>query len=292
MRRLWLELIGYNSAINLNGESNIIDHLSFLTDSATALRLERLSNSVTITDLSGLGFEMDVSSSYVDPFGYVTTREHIAQPAVAGVVNLKSKGVNTPYTAFNDLAAILDSYSVRLRYAPRGESYDNAYLMDGAVTKLLKGEIKAARIASAFEFRGAEPFYQIFNRDEQTLAANTALAVKPSRGELSGFRNSFRLTMTMTGTPSSNFGARIYHRNGYPAAVLELNKTLSRGDVLVWSSDPEDPKVTINGVDQLYLGAVDISQEVFPSITGSDLLFVAGDDMEISMEFKTFRRAV
>lgn len=295
MRKFWLELVGIDSAISLSGGEAIIG--AEIATSTTALYLTRTSNAIVLTEPSGLGFEMHSPASAVG-MGYVDTHDELMQPHFAGMLNFKRRGSLDPYGSYSSFMRLIDMYPTRLRYDPTGSGYDNAYLLPGKITKLTKSEIKASRLAVGMEFSASEPFYKLARKDNSdgtpiTLAANTALSIAPRVGELSGYKNAFTATITLDAVPSAYFSARIYHSgSGQPVAVLDINKILSRNDVIVWSSDPVNPRVTVNGVDQISARVVDLGEEIFPSLSGTDLLFATDIATKIKLEYKGYRRSV
>lgn len=295
MRKFWLELEGIDSAIDLNGGEAIIG--AEIATSTTALYLARTSKAIVLTEPSGLGFEMHSSASAVG-MGYVDTHDELVQPRVAGMLNFKCRGSLDPYESYSAFTRLIDKYPTRLRYNPTGNGYDNAYLLPGKVTKLTKSEIKASRLAVGMEFAASEPFYRTARKDNPdgtpiTLAANTALSIVPRVGELSGYKNAFTATITLDAVPSAYFSAQIYHSgSGQPVAVLDINKILARNDVIVWSSDPVNPRVTVNGVDQISARVVDLGEEIFPSLTNEDLLFASDVATKVKFEYKGYRRSV
>lgn len=295
MRKFWLELEGIDSAIDLNGGEAIIG--AGVVTSTTALYLTRTSNAIVLTEPSGLGFEMYSSASAVG-MGYVDTHDELVQPRFAGMLNFKRRGSADPYASYSAFTRLVDMYPARLRYDPTGSGYDNAYLLPGKVSKLTKSEIQASRLAVGMEFSASEPFYKLARKDNSdgtpiTLAANTALSIAPRVGEFSGYKNAFTATITIDAAPSAYFSARIYHSgSGQPVAVLDINKILSRNDVIVWSSDPVNPRVTVNGVDQISARVVDLGEEIFPSLSGTDLLFASDVATRVKFEYKGYRRSV
>lgn len=291
MRKLWLEIPEISSAISLSGDANV-NGASLA--SADYLRILRLDNGIKATELSGFGYEANTSASYVDPFGYVETRNEPAQVSVAGVLNFLSSDELDAYARFDAFVRIVEGRTVRLRYDPFGGAYANAYLLDGGITKLLKGEKNASRLACGFEFRGGERFYKIASKAESTVAASTAYNVTPTSGELSNYRNAFTYTIKLNAAPSTIFAAHIYHNtSGFPVAQLEINETLAKDDVIVWSSDPENPRVTVNGNDQIIAGKVRLDKKLFSSVAGSDLRYACSTAAtKVTCEYKAYHWSV
>ena len=290
MRKLWLELVGLDSFICLTGPESVVDTTKL--DNNQQQYLNSINGIIRATDLAGFGYEANTSASYVEPFGFVETKNEIAQPAISGNLNFIRPApfsAGAPYGYYKNFVKLVQGRKLRLIYAPQEETLDKAFRLDGSLTKLMKGEIKASRLQCPFEFRGTSPFYLEALKTWATIAANTALDINPRAGMLSDYRNAFTATIEINDTPSSNFSARIYHNtNGYSVAVLDLQKTLNQGDVVVWSSDPENPRVTVNGVDQIIAGKVNLSNDVFPSITGSDLRFATDIAVKVKFEYKAY----
>ena len=291
MRKLWLEIPEINSAISLSGEESIN---GTEIGSVDGLYLTRLSGGVKTTDLAGLGYAANTGYSFVEPFGYVETKNEIEQPAVSGNINLLSSAGIDAYARFTAFVRLVQGRKLRLRYSPTGGSYASAAYMDGALTKFLKTEKSASRLVCPFEFRGTAPFYTLATKAEATLAANAVLNISPTSGELSNYRNAFTLTIAINqSTPTTPLIAQIYHYNtGAPVAQLELNAALAKNDVIVWSSDPENPRVTLNGSDQIFAGAVNLGKKVFDSVTGSDLRFTANNAVKVTTEYKAYNWSV
>ena len=291
MRKLWLEIPEISSAISLSGEESIN---GTEIGSVDGLYLTRLSGAVKTTDLAGLGYAANTGYSFVEPFGYVETKNEIEQPAVSGNINLLSSAGIDAYARFVALVKLVQGRRLRLRYSPTGGSYASAAYMDGALTKLLKNEKAASRLACPFEFRGTAPFYTLASKAEATVAANPAYNVTPTRGELSNYRNAFTYTIKLNEAPSTIFMTQIYHNTSdFPVAQLEINETLAQNDVIVWSSDPENPRVTVNGVDQITAGKVRLDKKLFTSVAGSDLRYVCSTAAtKVTCEYKAYHWSV
>lgn len=291
MRKLWLEIPEISSAISLSGEESIN---GTEIGSVDGLYLTRLSGGVKATDLAGLGYAANTGYSFVEPFGYVETKNEIEQPAPSGNINLLSSAGIDAYARFTAFVRLVQGRKLRLRYSPTGGAYASAAYMDGALTKFLKTEKAASRLVCPFEFRSTAPFYTLASKAESTVAANTAFNVTPTNGELSNYRNAYTYTIKIDAAPSTIFIAQIYHNTGgLPVAQLEINETLAKNDVIVWSSDPENPRVTVNGVDQINAGKVRLDKDLFTSISGSDLRYACSTvATKVTCEYKAYHWSV
>ena len=295
MRKFWIELVGIGSAISLSGGEAIIG--AEIATSTTALYLTRTSNAIVLTEPSGLGFEMHSPASAVG-MGYVDTHDELVQPRVAGMLNFKRRGSLDPYGSYSSFTRLIDMYPTRLRYDPTGSGYDNAYLLPGKITKLTKSEIRASRLPVGMEFSASEPFYKLARKDNSdgtpiTLAANTALSIAPRVGELSGYKNAFTITMTLTAAAASGLTAKILRSSDSKLlAELELSNTMQSGDVISWSSDPESPGVVVNGQDPILSGWINLAKDLYPALKAENMTFKCSKACTVSISYKGYRRSV
>ncbi len=291
MRRFWLEIVGKNATIDLNGEGNSTGTYGLVSNEATAIN--NASGKLMLTDVSGLGFERDNSYSAAGSFGFVKTKSGLYQTVVAGVLNIKRASFipqqeRDPYVVYNQLVRmIINNRAVKLRlhYSPSG-SMD--YMLDGEITKLTKTELSASRLACGFEFKSESTWYTTFSENYTTSGASSPPSIGARPGAaLSEDKNAFAYVITMTQS-APILRVEISRPEEEALAILSLAPPddIAVGDVIVWSNDPDNPTVTLNGSDAMQY--VQLTLPVFEPIYGSGLKFYLGYGATVAASYKCF----
>lgn len=285
MRKFWLEAVGENAYINLNGGRAI--HSYGLMEEGRA-QLDTVSTKVVLTDVSGLGYEKNNDYAYAAPFGHLLINSASAQTAVAGTLNFKGGAVGA-YNTYNAFTNYCEGRKMRLRYAPLGGSFDSSYCLDGEITKLLKTEISASRLPCGFEFRGVSSWYNELS-ESYTISGSTTDVAIASRQKVSNYLNSYTFTLTMTS--STNYLMLQIEKGNEPAvAQIMIMTSLAIGDIVVWSNDPDNPRVTINGADATQY--ITLNQKNYAAFAGQGYSFwCIGGKANVVAEYKRYYRSV
>lgn len=301
MRKFWLEFPDLNAALDLNGGASLYDDLTSAIDQSTlVLMIQRLSNALYLTNVTGLGFEREDSFAYGGNLAYINTNTKPRQAVVAGTLSFAnaSGGTRTPYHSYNTFTSLIEGRRLTLRYSPTGGTYSGAYLLDGVISKLTKTEISGGILSCGFEFRGLSFWYL---NDTRTVTGSNL--TEGSSVDITTFGAdyetrwgvAFDVTLTASNTVQ-NPGAKFKAGNSVLAGFYVPGLTLSSGDVIRWCSDPANRLFTKNGVDML--GQADISQGMFSLLKQHPSLVFGGNDISMTgkmsavIRLKTFRRSV
>ena len=301
MRKFWLEFTDLNAALDLNGGASIYgDIYSAVDQSVLTLMMQRLSQTMYLTNVSGLGFEREDSYVYGGNLAYINTSSKPRQVVVAGTLSFTPSPINgrTPYQAYNTFTQLIEGRRLRLRYSPTGGTYDNAYIVDGIISKLAKTEISGGILSCGFEFRGLSFWYLTDTRtvtgSNLTEASSIDITTFGANYE-TRWGVAFDVTLTATNTVK-NPGAKFKAGDTVLAGFYVQGLTLSANDVIRWCSDPAERIFTKNGAD--LLGQADISQGMFSLLKQHPTLVFGGNansmtgQMSAVIKLKTFRRSV
>lgn len=300
MRKFWLELPELLAALDLNGGPSYYESgtSSILDGSALILLMQRMSNSLYLTKVSGLGFERDDAFVYGGNLAYLNTSTKPRQIIIAGTLSFAGTTGISPYDKYDAFTQLIEGRRTSLRYSPNGGTYADAYILDGVITKLTKTEISGGILSCGFEFRGSAFWYK---SDARTVTGSNL--TEGSSIDITTFGADYEtrwgvaFDVTLTATNGvTNPGAQFKYRDAVLAGFSVPGLSLAQNDVIRWCSDPANRLLTKNGVD--VVGQSNISQGMFALLKQHPSLVIGGFNetmtgkMSAVVKLKTFRRSV
>lgn len=271
MRKFWLKIEGSTGDIILDMQGGF--HI--WTGTGSNVVVEGLARMLYLTNVSGLGYEIDYGYENVGAY-YLPTRKTPAQNVIAGTLNFVPTA-NDPYAAYRQFINAIEGKRVLLLYSPEGGAYNDTSVsllgaktsvLDGNITKITKQELKAGILPVGFEFRAYVPWYNITAESRGTDVTNNSV-INLNKGT-SGIGRSFDITLTtkyaVTKPAAVIKTAAGDILGGFDAPGLEL----AQGDVLHWCSDPVRRCFEVNGTDATQY--TNLAMRLYPLLTDNATL--------------------
>ena len=297
MRKFWLK-VGENLFLDLNLGAHI------WTGSGTNSTAVALKNMLQLHNVSGLGFERQLGFEQTGAVGYIATLDRAAQTVVAGTLSFVP-GTVTPYAGYKAFCELIEGAETSLFYSPEGGAYNDTEfsiaspktaVLDGAITKITKSELRAGILSVGFEFRGYMPWYNTAAESRAATVSNNTV-VTLNKGT-SGIGRAFDITLTAA-TAVEYAAAVIKNANGAVVGGFELpGLALAKDDVLRWCSDPMRRCFMVNGVDKTRY--TNLATRLYPLLPNNATLtfgmLASGTAMtgqlSFTAEYKAYRRSI
>ena len=299
MRKFWLDIDDGSVIIDLNG----LDHVNNTSSSETSLLLLRAKRCLYASKVTGLGFEKDSSFAYSGNLRFRATKKQPKQIVLAGTLSI-APGQQTPYQNYEALLYLIEGKKLAIRYSPHGSTYDaingtimtaRTYVLDGELTKLTKGELKAGVLECGFEFRAFSPWHT-FAELTDTGSVGQGYEVSLTDKLFGPLGTSMDITLTARGAVTAPC-CRVVVGSTTVGELYAPELTLAQDDKLRWNTDPAERIITKNGVDVLDM--VDLSRNAFLLLpSGAKLVFgssggeVMTGQVRGAAKFKEFYRSV